>query len=473
MSLTTRNEQVETDNRRLHARGPIRGVVLVFFGVGKWGRLTNISEGGMAFEFYQFPPSNQRISFSLDLMDSEAPKYSGKLDTLSVRVDGQIVWTRDFERCAGVRFLDVSEDVREHIRQWFSIETSFSAAIDKRGVQRDPTGTGLPERPLALHDTSDGTNEGESWNAELAESSSPKIAEGAGVNEQHTLEEPSSAGSQIDRAALMSTTRWLAGLAILAAITIIILSQRVHLAALFERIRERSVGNTEPHSSGEGSLARNRPVFQVEAVDANNRRRLLTFDNDASAVQPWLSSGTERSRTQNKPFSVNEAINPAETTKAETRQSLSTLKLGSPTVTRAATNASPEDPLLAVDLRALSREPFGAINPSGAILPNSAQQVPAVPPLPDGGTVQQARLISSVSPVYPPFARSLGLQGDITIDALIDSTGKVTTMKPLSGPVPLQQAAMDALRQWNYEPARVHSRPVSTHVSVTIRFRLN
>jgi len=110
---------------------------------------------------------------------------------------------------------------------------------------------------------------------------------------------------------------------------------------------------------------------------------------------------------------------------------------------------------------------------SGEILANTAAKVPAAPPAPVSGEVQQARLISSVSPAYPAFARSMGLQGDITIDALIDATGKVTTMKPLSGPVPLQQAAMAALRQWNFEPARLDGQPVSTHLSVTVKFRLN
>ena len=78
-----------------------------------------------------------------------------------------------------------------------------------------------------------------------------------------------------------------------------------------------------------------------------------------------------------------------------------------------------------------------------------------------------------MSPAYPNFARSIGLQGDITVDALIDATGRVTTMKPLSGPVPLQEAAMDALRQWIYEPARLNGQPVSTHMAVTVKFRLN
>jgi TonB family protein len=318
--------------------------------------------------------------------------------------------------------------------------------------------------------TSQGTDEGQLSNAESAQSDSPKVLWGPDFDEQPTLEEPSGAKSQIDRAALMGMARWVAVVAMLGGITTIILSQRVQLAPLFESIRKQPIGNSAPPRAGERSVAKTPLVFQVEAVDANNRRRLLTFDNHASAVEAWLSSSTAASSTPNKPFLVNAATPPAEMTTAK-RRSLSNLKLGRPTVTRPVTNASTEDFTLAID-SGPSREAIRAGDASGAILANTAEQVSAAPPIPVGGQVQQARLISSVSPAYPGFARSIGLQGDITIDALIDSTGKVTTMKPLSGPAPLQQAAMDALRQWKYEPARLDGRPVSMHLSVTVKFRL-
>ena len=219
-------------------------------------------------------------------------------------------------------------------------------------------------------------------------------------------------------------------------------------------------------------MARTPLAFQVEVVDMNNRRRLLTFDNDASPVEAWLSSAA--SSTPKKAFLANAAAPPAESTVAEKRRSLSNLKLGRPTVPRRSTNASTESSTLAIDSAAPSREAIREGDPSGAILANTTKQVPAAPqPIPVGGQAQQARLISSVSPAYPALAKSIGLQGNITIDALIDATGKVTTMKPLSGPVALQQAAMDALRQWNYEPARLNGQPVSTHVSVTLKFRLD
>jgi TonB family protein len=440
----------------------------VFFGIGKWGRLINFSEGGMAFEFYQLPPSGQRISFGLELMRREPPETADKLATDSIHADGQVVWTRDFERCAGVQFVDISGDTRQQIRQWLSIEPSGGAAAEGERVQRDATETELPGRPLTLRETTgQGTDEGQLWSAELPQSGSPKPLWGPDFDKQPTLEGPSGAKSQIDRPALMSMARWLAVLAMLGGITTITVSQRVHLAALFASIRERSIGNSAPPHAGEHSVAKPPLIFQVEAVDANNRRMLLTFDNDAPAVEAWLSSGT--ASTANKPVLVNAAAPPADKTTAKKRRSFSSLKLGRPKVTRPATNVSTEDSALVIDSGTTSREAIRAGDPSGAILANTAAQVPAAPL---GDQLQQARLISSVSPAYPAFARSIGLQGDITIDALIDATGKVTNMKWLSGPIALQQAAMDALRQWNYEPARLHGQPVSTHLSVTIKFRL-
>ena len=45
-------------------------------------------------------------------------------------------------------------------------------------------------------------------------------------------------------------------------------------------------------------------------------------------------------------------------------------------------------------------------------------------------------------------------------------------MKVVSGPLPLQQAAMDALRQWTYEPSRLNDEPVPAQVLVVIKFRI-
>ena len=107
----------------------------------------------------------------------------------------------------------------------------------------------------------------------------------------------------------------------------------------------------------------------------------------------------------------------------------------------------------------------------GAGLAASASQ-PAAPALPVGGDVKPARLIASVPPVYPTLAKNQHVSGDVRIDALIDGTGHVTTMKIVSGPTLLHQAAMDSLRQWKYQPASLNGSAVPMHLTVTIQFRL-
>jgi len=121
---------------------------------------------------------------------------------------------------------------------------------------------------------------------------------------------------------------------------------------------------------------------------------------------------------------------------------------------------------------------------SGAVVPNvggldsglaeSGGKQPAAPeaPLPIGGDVKTARLISQVAPVYPVMAKNQHVSGNVVIDALIDVNGRVTTMKIISGPALLHQAAKDALRQWKYQPASLDGKPVPMHLTVTLQFRM-
>jgi protein TonB len=98
---------------------------------------------------------------------------------------------------------------------------------------------------------------------------------------------------------------------------------------------------------------------------------------------------------------------------------------------------------------------------------------PAAPevPLPIGGDVKPAKLISSVAPTYTAMAKNQHVYGDVLIDALIDANGHVTTMKVISGPALLHQAAMTALRQWKYQPASLNGKAVPMHLTVTMKFR--
>lgn len=124
-----------------------------------------------------------------------------------------------------------------------------------------------------------------------------------------------------------------------------------------------------------------------------------------------------------------------------------------------------------------SAEPDPALsaNPASAADANSlglsSSKGPAAP-TPVGGDVKPAHLISSVAPSFPAFARNQRISGNVVIDALVDANGNVSSMKVLSGPPMLHQAAMDALRQWKYKPAMLNGQAVPMHLSVTLQFKL-
>lgn len=94
-----------------------------------------------------------------------------------------------------------------------------------------------------------------------------------------------------------------------------------------------------------------------------------------------------------------------------------------------------------------------------------------VAPLPVGGDVKPAQLLKSVAPIYPQIARSQRISGNVQLDAFIDPSGNVASVKVLSGPPVLHNAALQAVKQWKYSPALLDGQPTSMHLTVTVQFR--
>jgi TonB family protein len=89
-----------------------------------------------------------------------------------------------------------------------------------------------------------------------------------------------------------------------------------------------------------------------------------------------------------------------------------------------------------------------------------------------GGRVKEPQLVFRSAPSYPAMAKHAGIEGQVTIDAVIDTTGKLTNMKVVSGALLLQQAALDSLRDWKYKPGYLDDKPVPVGTSITVKFRL-
>jgi TonB family protein len=86
--------------------------------------------------------------------------------------------------------------------------------------------------------------------------------------------------------------------------------------------------------------------------------------------------------------------------------------------------------------------------------------------------VSQGLLLKKVSPVYPQQALQLKIEGPVQIMATISKNGTITNQKLLSGDPILGRAAMDAVKQWKYEPYYLDGQPVDIQTQITVNFKL-
>lgn len=87
-----------------------------------------------------------------------------------------------------------------------------------------------------------------------------------------------------------------------------------------------------------------------------------------------------------------------------------------------------------------------------------------------GGRIMAPKKIKDVPPVYPALARSAGVSGEVQIEATIGADGKVVDATVVRSIALLDQAALDAVRQWEYLPTMLNGVPVPVVVNVTVNF---
>jgi protein TonB len=84
--------------------------------------------------------------------------------------------------------------------------------------------------------------------------------------------------------------------------------------------------------------------------------------------------------------------------------------------------------------------------------------------------MSEAKLLHQVTPIYPPIAKKAGVHGIVVLEAIIDTSGNVTDVQVLRSVPLLDQAAMDAVRQWRFQPGQQGGRPIRMRLTVTVRF---
>jgi TonB family protein len=86
--------------------------------------------------------------------------------------------------------------------------------------------------------------------------------------------------------------------------------------------------------------------------------------------------------------------------------------------------------------------------------------------------VMSVHLLKRVPPVYPPLARQARIQGTVILKVLINKSGEVANIQLVSGHPMLAPAAIEAVKQWKYDPYLLNGEPIEVLTNVAVNFTL-
>jgi TonB family protein len=91
-----------------------------------------------------------------------------------------------------------------------------------------------------------------------------------------------------------------------------------------------------------------------------------------------------------------------------------------------------------------------------------------------GGMLQATKLVKMTKPAYPPGAEAAGIEGTVMLRAIISTGGDLIGLTVMNQSVDgeLAGAAMDAVKQWHYQPTLLNGEPVEVVTTIAVTFRL-
>jgi protein TonB len=90
-----------------------------------------------------------------------------------------------------------------------------------------------------------------------------------------------------------------------------------------------------------------------------------------------------------------------------------------------------------------------------------------------GGNVQSARLVRQPRPVYPPLAKQARISGVVKLGAIISKDGTIQHLEVISGHPLLVPSALEAVKQWVYQPTLLNGEPVEVQTQIDVNFTLS
>ena len=105
---------------------------------------------------------------------------------------------------------------------------------------------------------------------------------------------------------------------------------------------------------------------------------------------------------------------------------------------------------------------------------SSALALPAAKPMrvTISGKVMAQKIRTKVAPVYPAQAKSKGIEGTVRLHVVLTPSGTVTQVQVVTGAPALVHSAIEAVKQWVYEPTLVDGQPVEVDTVIDVNYTL-
>ncbi len=180
------------------------------------------------------------------------------------------------------------------------------------------------------------------------------------------------------------------------------------------------------------------------------------------------ANGRESQQSENSPAKVKDAKPALAQTEMMQFQLMAPRRLPQNVKTSTSNDAPPPASLGGASIDALN----GNTTANSVFAGRQDAQVSGPRTVPVSAGVATGLLIHKQQPVYPAIARSARVQGTVVLDATIARNGQVTNLKIVSGPPMLRQAAIDAVKNWQYKPYTLNNQPTDVSTTVNVVFSL-
>jgi len=114
----------------------------------------------------------------------------------------------------------------------------------------------------------------------------------------------------------------------------------------------------------------------------------------------------------------------------------------------------------------------GSVDGAGLAEQPEPPPPPPVTPMRITSDLQRPAKVRDAVPVYPDIAMRARIGGMVILEATIDAGGRVTNVRVLRSVPLLDQAAIDAVRQWEFTPTRLNGVAIPVVMTVTVHFTL-